>query len=417
MNTKRLAFILSAIFLALAAFWIAACTTAPQATLAPTTPPTAAATAIPSEVPTAGPTSAPPDPITVVQSFFDALAAKDLDAAAALLADDVRWRGTPYLTGEASVLAYLQGDIDSGVTTEIIDLRVTKGRVTYSWSAFRNDTFLAGGEDTMVVENGQIAAIESYAALGSDTRPEIPEVSFTASDSAFGGPDEIKGGWVNLTLTNEGQEPHHIQLVKLEEDKTLAELNDALTANPEVFPAWAIPYGGPNAPDPGGATSAILYLDAGSYAMIDVIPNAEGVFHFQLGLSKGLTVTEHTGIMPGEPRPELTVILSDFNFGIDGSPAAGEQTIRIRNAGNQVHEIFLVKLEEGKTADDYLNTPPGEIPPAVSLGGITGINPGDSQYIRLNLEPGTYAMFCFFPDPASHAPHFVLGMMLEYTVP
>jgi hypothetical protein len=42
---------------------------------------------------------------------------------------------------------------------------------------------------------------------------------------------------VKLTLTNEGQEPHHIQLVKLEEGKTLEELKEALTANPEIFPA------------------------------------------------------------------------------------------------------------------------------------------------------------------------------------
>jgi hypothetical protein len=136
---------------------------------------------------------------------------------------------------------------------------------------------------------------------------------------------------------------------------------------------------------PGSTTSALVYLEAGHYALIDVIPNAEGVLHFQMGLLKGLTITEHTGMMPGEPKPDVTVILTDFNFGMEESPVAGEQMIRLRNAGSQVHEVFLVKLKKGKTAEDYLNTPPGEIPPAVSLAGITGIPSGDSQYIRLNL--------------------------------
>jgi hypothetical protein len=86
-----------------------------------------------------------------------------------------------------------------------------------------------------------------------------------------------------------------------------------------------------------------------------------------------------------------------------GSLAASEQTIRFVNAGKQFHEAYLVKLEEGKTARDYLNAAPGTSPPAAAVGGITGIISGDSQYIQVTLEPGNYAMFCFLPDPTSHS--------------
>ena len=357
-----------------------------------------------------------PDPVTVVQSFFEARAAKDLDAAAALLDDDVRWRGTPYMTGKVSVLAFLQGNMDAGFTDEISDLRATRGRVTYTWTTYRNGTFQVSGEDTIVVENGKIVAIESYAVMGEDTRPEIAEVAFTASDSAFSGPDELEGGWVKLTLTNDGQEGHHLQLVKLEEGKTLDELNAALTANPEIFPAWSTPYGGPNAPDPGGTTSAIVYLEAGRYALIDVIPNAEGIPHFMHGMITTLTVTEPKGVLSGEPLADISVNLTEFAFLVSGELTPGEHIIRFNNAGKQVHEAFLIKLNEGATADDYLNTPPGEIPPAISLGGLTGLISGEGQYIPVTLEAGEYALFCFFPDPGTHAPHFVQGMMLQFTV-
>jgi ketosteroid isomerase-like protein len=403
MNTKRTLFVLFVIL----AQVLAACGSQATATAVP---------AEPTLVPTAIPEPVQPDPIQVVQDFYAALNAKDIDAAMAFVAEDARWRGTPTLTGKDRIREFLQGSIDSGFTTGISDLRATKGRVTLTVEGYRSGVIQAAGEDTYIVENGLITAFESYAVLGADIRPDIPESAFTATDHAYSGPDEIKGGWVKLTLTNNGQEGHHIQLVKLSNGKTLEELKAALTADGENYPAWAMPYGGPNAPDPGGNTSAILFLEAGNYVLIDIIPNAEGKPHFLSGLIKSLTVTEPSGIMPGEPKPDATVDLNDFNFKLTGSLAAGEQTIRYVNAGKQVHEAYLVKLEDGKTAQDYLNVAPGTPPLAVAVGGITGIVSGDSQYIEVTLEPGNYAVFCFLPDPTSHAPHFVVGMIQEFTV-
>ena len=281
---------------------------------------------------------------------------------------------------------------------------------------FNSQLFRLRKMKTYRVLFGLLVIMSIWLAACTSAPPDMVEATFTADDTGFSGPDEITGGWVRITLTGEGQEPHHIQLVKLESGKTLDELKAALTADPESYPDWAEPFGGPNAPDPGGSTSAVVNLPAGQYALIDLIPDAEGVPHFQNGLMKALTVTEPAGDSAGEPEAGVTVTLDDFTFAVTGALAAGEQTIRFLNSGEQVHEAFLVRLEDGKTADDYLNTPPGEIPPGTSLGGITGIAPGDSQYIVVNLEPGTYALYCFLPDMASHAPHFALGMMQEIVV-
>jgi ketosteroid isomerase-like protein len=403
MNTKRYVFV---VFVLLAQV-LAACGTPAPGTEVP---------AEPTLVPTSVPEPVGLDPVSVVQDFYAALKVNNVAAAMELVADEARWRGTPTLTGKDRIREYLQGGIDAGFTTDISDLRATKGRVTFAWAASKNGAIQVSGEDTYTVENGLITSFESYAVLGSDIRPYIPEVAFRATDSAYIGPDEIKGGWVKITLTNEGQEGHHIQLVKLSDGKTPADLTSALTADRENYPAWAMPYGGPNAPDPAGSVSALLFLEAGNYAMVDIIPDAEGKPHFQHGLIKSLSVTEPSGILPGEPKADVTVELDDFNFKASGSFSAGEQTIRFLNAGQQVHEAYLVKLEEGKTAKDYLNAAPGTPPPAVAVGGITGIVSGDSQYIEVTLEPGSYAMFCFLPDPTSHAPHFVMGMVQEFTV-
>jgi hypothetical protein len=411
MNSKR--FLFDTILIIIASL-LAACAGAviSPATQAPALIPTA----VPTDILTAVPTPIAPDSITVVQNFYAALNTQDWDTAASYLADDVRWRGSPTLTGKASVLPYLQAGANQNPLTEITDVRATKGRVTYSWTFSTNGNFQARGEDTMVVENGIIVAVESYAGLGHDSRPAIAEVAFGASDTAFNGPAEIEEGWVKIILTNEGQEPHHIQLVKLFEGKTPDDLKTALSADPENFPAWSQPYGGPNAPDPGGSTSAILFLDEGSYALMDVIPDAEGIPHFLNGLMTSLVVSEPTGIISGEPLADITINLTEFTFLVSGELTPGEHIIRFNNAGKQVHEAVLVMLLDGKTADDYLNTPLGEFPPALSIGGITGINPGDGQYIPVTLEAGEYALFCFFPDPGTHAPHFAQGMILQFTV-
>jgi hypothetical protein len=188
MNPKRLAFTLFAILLALAAFWLAACTTAAQQAAAEPTAPTE----VPTSIPTQG--LVLPDPITVVQNYYEGLKAQDWDTVASYLADDMRWRGTPMLTGKTSLMPYLQAGSPDNSLTEINDLRATKGRVTFTWTFYLNGNFQASGEDTVTVENGKIISGESYAVLGSDVRSDMAEIAFTASDREFSGPDEIEGG-------------------------------------------------------------------------------------------------------------------------------------------------------------------------------------------------------------------------------
>lgn len=253
------------------------------------------------------------------------------------------------------------------------------------------------------------------AACSSASEPTTLETTFTAANNTFAGPETLSAGWTKVTLINEGPEPYHLQFVRLDADKTVDDLVAAMSEDPENFPDWAMPLGGPNAPDPGGQTVAHVNLLAGSYALIDLIPNGEGVPHFLTGMTKTLTVIPNEE-PAAEPESETTIELNDFSFAISGEFTTGKHTLRFHNAGTQPHEAVLVKLADGKTADDYLNTPPGTPPPALSLGGITGIEPGANQYIDVTFEPGNYALFCFFPDPTSHAPHFALGMIHEFTV-
>lgn len=361
----------------------------------------------------------------IVEEYYAALNANNIDDAMSFIAEDALFiNPMGSFTGQEEIRASLEDLFKEGITFELSNFRDTDGRVVYDYKVLVQGEVVETGTDGLtIVKDGRVVFDGTerteagyQASMQPDTQPTIPEVTYAVSEHVFDGPSEIEGGWVKLTLTNEGQEAHHLQLIKLLEGKTMDDLNAALSTDGENFPTWAIPYGGPNAPDPGGTTSAIVYIDPGSYAMICVIPDAEGIPHFIQGMVAPLTVTEPTGPVADEPLADITINLTEFTFLVSGELTPGEHIIRFNNAGTQVHEAYLVKLNDGVTAEDYLNTPLGEIPPAISLGGITGIVPGDDNYIPVTLEAGEYALYCFFIDPTTHAPHFVQGMVLQLTV-
>jgi hypothetical protein len=94
-------------------------------------------------------------------------------------------------------------------------------------------------------------------------------------------------------------------------------------------------------------------------------------------------------------------------------------TIQVINNGPESHEFNILRLAEGKTADDvlqYLGAPDGP-PPFTPVGGMNGLDKGLSGYAELDLTPGAYATICNIPSPAAEGhPHFTLGMIKQFNV-
>ncbi|MFL5418957.1 MAG: hypothetical protein ACJ78Y_23365 [Myxococcales bacterium] len=241
-------------------------------------------------------------------------------------------------------------------------------------------------------------------------------VTVTAQDYSFDAPSSVPAGTIRLRLVNNGKELHHIQLVKLEQGKTLADLNKAMESHGPP-PAWFVEVGGPNAPALGSTSEAIMTLDAGNYVLMCFIPSPDGAPHMMKGMVKTLTVTPSKEI-PLEPKADVVVKLVDYGFDISAPIVAGRQIIKIENTAEQPHEVFIVKLNAGKTPMDIakwaekLEGPP----PGTPAGGATGLRKGRSMYIAANLEPGRYGLICFVPDAKDGKPHHAHGMMREITV-
>jgi hypothetical protein len=262
------------------------------------------------------------------------------------------------------------------------------------------------------------SADASAAPPAAGDAPRV--VTISAADYKFDAPDSIPAGLTTVRLMNGGNEMHHVMLFRLTDGHTAADMVTAIkTAKGPGIPEWAIPVGGPNSPGPTGQAEATLDLTPGNYVMICVIPAADGVPHVMKGMARPITVTS-TGATSAaaEPKADMTVKLVDYAFEMPETVTAGRHTIRVENAGGQPHEIFIVQLAPGKTAQDlvtYVQKMTGP-PPGRPLGGVTFMAKDAVNYITVDLPPGEYGFFCFVPDAKDGQPHSAHGMVKQFTI-
>jgi hypothetical protein len=251
--------------------------------------------------------------------------------------------------------------------------------------------------------------------------PVAPPVAvFTATEFAFAGPDTLTSGPTTFRLESAGAELHHATLVHFEEGHSLEEFLLAMQSGPP--PAWAHFMGGPNPPVPGGASETTVVLSPGSWAMLCLIPGTDGVPHVAKGMSKAFTVTPSSA-PAGEPEAQVVMTMRDYAFDLSAPLTAGTQTIRVENTAGQPHEVFLIRLDSARTAQDVVDyvatmeagTASGP-PPGTPMGGVAGMMPGRRNWFTVTLEPGEYALLCFVPDMTDGRPHFLHGMMQQVTV-
>lgn len=247
--------------------------------------------------------------------------------------------------------------------------------------------------------------------------PTTGEVTVVAKDFSFDAPDSIPAGPTTFRLINQGTEIHHLQLAKLPEGKTMADLEAGMASGEAMN--WLIDAGGPNAAIPGESTSAVAPLEAGQYVLMCVIPSPDGTPHVAKGMLKPLQVTASDTPTAPEPTADITMTLKDYGFDLSTPITAGHHMIKVENAGPQPHEVVLLQFAPGKTMDDFMaweqNGMQGP-PPGKFLGGITAIENGGKNYFAHDFAPGDYALLCFLPDARDGKPHLAHGMAQSFTI-
>ena len=253
------------------------------------------------------------------------------------------------------------------------------------------------------------AAGSADAAAVASAAPAT--VTVITTDYSFDAPAEIPAGLTTFQLVNRGPSIHHVQLVKLNEGKTIDDFMAALKAGGPP-PSWATMEGGPNPPEIGDTSRTTVALQPGNYAMLCFVPGPDGIPHVVKGMARPLTVTSGAGAAAAEPEPDVVMKLVDYDFELSKPIPAGKHTIRIENAGPQEHELVIVKLDSGKQAIDFAKWGEKMVgkPPGTLHGGVSGIMPGGKAFVEVDLTPGEYGFICFVPDSKDGKGHYTHGM-------
>lgn len=240
-------------------------------------------------------------------------------------------------------------------------------------------------------------------------------VTIMAQEFSFDAPDTLPAGFTRVNLMNHGSEPHHIVFARLDSGHVVGELLQELGAN--KMPTWVTWLGGPNAAMPGATTETVIELTPGSYAVLCVVPTADGTAHVAKGMVRQLTV-KAGATSTTAPTPDVDMTLTDFAFNVDKPITPGPHVIRVQNIADQTHELLLVRLEPGNKVQEFVEWVEKQKgpPPAAVIGGTTAQSKGVINYVMADFTPGEYGFICFMPDVKDGKPHLAHGMITQFRV-
>lgn len=115
-------------------------------------------------------------------------------------------------------------------------------------------------------------------------------------------------------------------------------------------------------------------------------------------------------------RPYVVdLIMRDSSFDYDHNVRAGRTIFRIRNLGNQVHELVLIRIPESERASlqAILSGPSRRVFPTVAA--LPSRRPGQSGSFAIDAVAGRYAMVSFVEAP-NGVPDYANGMRSEFVV-
>ncbi|HVL89818.1 MAG TPA: hypothetical protein VM841_06235 [Actinomycetota bacterium] len=243
-------------------------------------------------------------------------------------------------------------------------------------------------------------------------------VNVKAHEYAFDVSGKPTTGSLSIEFANTGKELHHGIIGKLDEGKTLDDVNAFLKAGGQEPPEWFDDSPTDvNLLSPGEkATITFEAKSAGTYVLLCFMPTPTGEPHVAKGMINTFEVAE--GGDTKAPKAAATIEMTEYTFSTP-SVKAGDVSLEFKNAGKERHEFIVVQFAEGKKPADVDAWFEGGLKgdaPATFYGGTHEIAPGESAFFTANLKAGTYTLVCGVEteDGKNHADD--LGMMTELKI-
>jgi plastocyanin len=183
------------------------------------------------------------------------------------------------------------------------------------------------------------------------------------------------------------------------------------------------------APDEiAGAVAAVAtpLIAAGDDVVAQLIVFAQDEFE-QANVEINAFEAERCGL-EHDPPPEqgpadgaaiVEVSGTEYAFEAPAELDAGLTTFVLTNNGSEAHFLGVFRAAEGHTVQEALEYEGDAQADGIieeDFGGSGLAAPGgDEEYLTVDLEPGTYGIYCFLPDPDG-TPHVLMGMQGEITV-
>jgi len=132
----------------------------------------------------------------------------------------------------------------------------------------------------------------------------------------------------------------------------------------------------------------------------------------------GLNVGEEVTAADRLDQP-VVIVAHDYGFTGPDRVSAGMITVQVVNQGKDLHQVQILQLNEGKTAEDFyaaMKADSAHFPPwAKFVGGPNAVMPGGKAKATMALSAGDYLLLCLVPD-SKGVPHVALGMVKPLTV-
>jgi hypothetical protein len=127
----------------------------------------------------------------------------------------------------------------------------------------------------------------------------------------------------------------------------------------------------------------------------------------------GIAVSLAPACRPGP----TTITATEYAFSGPDTVPSGLVTLRLVNAGHELHQAGVVRIEGRRTPTEIATGLEGNVPPAwmVFAGGPDAVNPGDTASATQLLAPGSYVLVCFLPSPDGTM-HLQKGMIRTLVV-
>jgi hypothetical protein len=265
----------------------------------------------------------------------------------------------------------------------------------------------------------------------------LPELDVTITDTGFDAPSEIAAGRVLLAVTNAAtasEDSADANLALLPAGTTIEDVAAYFgpqmgtpMAEDAAVPDWiyeATVAGGPIVL-PGQTMQAVVDLTPGDWVLFNDSPGASQQ-------PQPLTVTESAASPTAmeEPQADVDVQLQEYAFiGLENPIPAGPHLWKFTNTGTEPHIMVLFRGPAGITMDQVmalLQMPDDATPPPSSpyqetdfdfnQPGLAALSAGQTAWLALDLQPGTYIALCFVPDDETGVPHALMGMIQIFTV-